>query len=96
MAQPAHEPTSCTALAAGGGDGVLAARPREPSGIVASAAASNVPRGAVLHATLARALAVQLLVEREDGALAGLVDVACAAATAAELGLRLGESGVEE
>jgi hypothetical protein len=50
----------------------------------------------ILHLLLAGLLELQLLVEREDGALRGLVDVACSSTAAAELGCALWETVLEE
>lgn len=52
--------------------------------------------GAVLHLALAGALALELLVEGEHGFLRAGVDVASAAAAAAELGGAVREAGLED
>jgi len=52
--------------------------------------------GPVLHLLLAGLLELQLLIEREDGALGWLVDVACSSSAAAEHGSALWETVLEQ
>jgi len=55
-----------------------------------------VPDTGLLQPLLAGRLALELLIEGEDGSLAGLVDVSRATASAGELGGRLGNAILKE
>lgn len=52
--------------------------------------------GSVLHLLLSGLLEFQLLIEREDGTLGRLMDVACSSTAAAEVGCALWETILEE
>jgi len=96
MAETTKESASCTSITTGRRRRVFASSAGLSNSVVASSSCTNMPDAGVLQSPLSGGLAVELLIEGEDGTLAGLVDISCSASSAGEFGGRFWEASLEE